>query len=139
MTSVWYLTKILVATVDSTKSTSFKLAADGEDKFIARFGGGMNVTGDFITETIQIGDVKLDNAILGLGKATDIPFGVLGIGYAELEEIVNREGEQSKYDNLPVALAKSGLISSVAFSLWLNDHSKINLSILCLSVILNTE
>lgn len=46
--------------------------------------------------------------------------GVLGIGYASNEVQVGRFG-QSAYPNLPRAMVENGLISSNAYSLWLND------------------
>ena len=46
--------------------------------------------------------------------------GVLGIGYASNEVQVGRFG-QNAYPNLPRAMVENGLISSNAYSLWLND------------------
>ena len=50
---------------------------------------------------------------------TDIPYGLVGVGYAMHESSLTPEG--SAYPNLPVAMEREGLINSVAYSLWLND------------------
>jgi hypothetical protein len=56
---------------------------------------------------------------MGLGISTDIPFGLVGIGY-ELDE-ASTSTVQTVYPNLPVAMQQAGDISTVAYSLWLND------------------
>ena len=119
------LTKISI--VDAKKSSTFNLAKDGKNGFQAAFRSGEKVVkGDFATETLQLGDAKIQNTTMGFGTDTNIPFGILGIGYAENEAIVHLQGEKFKYDNVPVVMAKSGAVSTVAYSLWLNDRSKIH-------------
>ena len=56
---------------------------------------------------------------MGLGVKTDVPFGLLGVGYASNE--ASTQTENAKYPNLPIAMQQAGLINSVAYSLWLND------------------
>lgn len=59
---------------------------------------------------------------MGLGLDTTLIFGVVGIGYMINEASV--QTSKIQYDNLPVALAKSNVTNSIAYSLWLNDLSK---------------
>lgn len=56
---------------------------------------------------------------MGLGKKTDVPFGLIGVGYASNE--ASRETANVVYPNLPIAMQEGGIINSVAYSLWLND------------------
>lgn len=59
---------------------------------------------------------------MGLGLSTDIPYGLVGVGYALNEAIIaNTQSASSAYDNLPVLMQKQGLIATNAYSLWLND------------------
>jgi hypothetical protein len=56
----------------------------------------------------------------GIGYTSSSPEGILGIGYTINEVQVNRFGLDA-YPNLPQKLKNDGTISSVAYSLWLND------------------
>lgn len=56
---------------------------------------------------------------MGLGKNTDVPFGLIGVGYANNE--ASTETANAIYPNLPIAMQEAGIINSVAYSLWLND------------------
>lgn len=59
---------------------------------------------------------------MGLGLKTDIPNGLVGIGYAVNEAIVGTtQSLKSVYPNLPVNMVDEGLINTIAYSLWLND------------------
>lgn len=59
---------------------------------------------------------------MGLGLRTDIPNGLVGIGYAVNEAIVGTtQSLKSVYPNLPVNMVDEGLINTIAYSLWLND------------------
>lgn len=62
---------------------------------------------------------------MGLGRQTDIPYGLVGVGYALNEAIVGQtQSATSVYPNLPVHMVNEGLINTVAYSLWLNDLGK---------------
>lgn len=56
---------------------------------------------------------------MGLAETTDIPFGLVGIGYKSNEASIATT--RSTYPNLPIAMQTSGNIKTVAYSLWLND------------------
>lgn len=57
---------------------------------------------------------------MGLGIDTDIPFGLLGVGYPANEAGVS-SGRINPYPNLPVQMVAEGHIKTVAYSMWLND------------------
>lgn len=56
---------------------------------------------------------------MGLGMQTDIPYGLVGVGYSTNEAALSTMGRA--YPNLPIAMEQEGLINSIAYSLWLND------------------
>jgi len=59
---------------------------------------------------------------MGLGVDSDIPYGLIGIGYPAAEAI-SREVNNSMtpYPNFPQELVSEGIIPTAAYSLWLND------------------
>ncbi|KAI1264809.1 aspartic peptidase domain-containing protein [Xylariaceae sp. FL1019] len=76
---------------------------------------GSSSRGDYITETFAIGDVSLTNVTMGNADTTDIPYGLVGVGYK------TNEAAPTVYDNLPVVMYNEGRINTIAYSLWLND------------------
>lgn len=56
---------------------------------------------------------------MGLGKKSTLPYGLIGVGYASNEASIGTSN--TVYPNLPVAMQQSGMIKTVAYSLWLND------------------
>lgn len=64
---------------------------------------------------------------MGLGLKTNIPYGLVGIGYTSNEAIASDSSSasaSSTYPNLPVNMVNEGLINTAAYSLWLNDLGK---------------
>ncbi|KAI0126328.1 aspartic peptidase domain-containing protein [Xylariales sp. AK1849] len=98
---------------DPDTSTSF--VDVGEGAFDINYVDGSHSKGDYFTDDFAIGGASLTNMTMGLGIDTDIPYGLVGVGYA-LDE-----ASKTTYDNLPVQLQKEGLIATNAYSLWLND------------------
>lgn len=94
----------------------------GKGQFKIKYVDGSHSTGDYITETFEIGGATLTNVTMGLGLDTDIPYGLVGVGYALNEAIVaGTRTSASAYPNLPVVMMTEGLINTNAYSLWLND------------------
>ena len=86
---------------------------------------GSSSNGDYFTDVFEIGGATLNNMTMGLGLKTDIPYGLVGVGYDINEAIVETtQLLSSVYPNLPVNMVNEGLINTVAYSLWLNDLSK---------------
>jgi elongation factor G len=83
---------------------------------------GSSSKGDYFTDAFEIGGATLSNLTMGLGRRTDIAYGLVGVGYAVNEAIVGTtQSLSSVYPNLPVDMVNEGLINTVAYSLWLND------------------
>lgn len=82
---------------------------------------GSRATGHYFTDSFEIGGVVMENLTMGLGAHTDIGFGVVGIGFASNEAIVQTKGVNEIYNNLPLAMVEQGLVNASAYSLWLNN------------------
>lgn len=100
--------------VISTDSSSFVDAGEGD--FSISYVDGSSANGDYFTDVFEIGDTSVSNMTIGLGIKTNIPYGLVGVGYA-----ANEAAQGTIYPNLPVQMQQEGLISTVAYSLWLND------------------
>lgn len=70
---------------------------------------------------------------MGLATATTIPYGLIGIAYANSEANVFT-GNGSVYPNLVDSLVNQGIIPTQAYSLWLDDLGEClqNLDLQCL-------
>ncbi|KAJ9198492.1 hypothetical protein DTO027B5_2755 [Paecilomyces variotii] len=104
-------------TYDANSSSTYKIVSSD---FNISYVDGSASTGDYVTDTVQIGGATLKNFQFGVGYVSSSAEGVLGIGYTTNEVQVNRNGK-SPYPNLPKAMVNAGLINSNAYSLWLND------------------
>ncbi|KAI1824779.1 eukaryotic aspartyl protease [Xylaria intraflava] len=81
---------------------------------------GSGARGDYVTDTLMLGNAKLDHFQFGVGYQSTSTQGILGIGYPVNEVQVGR-AKMDPYENLPAALVSGGYISRNAYSLWLND------------------
>jgi hypothetical protein len=81
---------------------------------------GSGASGDYATDTFRFGGQTIKALQFGIGYQSTSPEGILGIGYPINEVAVARAG-LNPYPNLPQKMANDGLISSNAYSLWLND------------------
>ncbi|GAB7354857.1 hypothetical protein MBLNU459_g5233t1 [Dothideomycetes sp. NU459] len=80
---------------------------------------GSGSAGDYATDVVRIGGATLENQEFGIGYTSSSAEGIIGIGYAANEAIV--EYQTQTYANVPQKMVQAGLINSVAYSLWLND------------------
>ena len=106
--------------VNPGDSSTFEVV--GEDQFDIEYVDNSSSKGDYFTDVFEIGGATLQNLTMGLGRRTDINYGLVGVGYAVNEAIVGvTQSLSSVYPNLPVEMVNEGLINTVAYSLWLND------------------
>jgi hypothetical protein len=103
---------------DPDKSSTFTDLAKGA--FAIGYSDQSSAKGDYFNDVFQIGGATLQNMTMGIGLDTDIPFGLVGVGYPSNEAGVS-SGQIKEYANLPVQLYKEGLVNTVAYSMWLND------------------
>jgi Eukaryotic aspartyl protease len=104
-------------TYDPSSSSTYKFV---NSDFNISYVDGTGATGDYVSDTLTIGSISLTDFQFGVGFESSSEEGVLGIGYVTNEVQVNRADGLS-YPNLPQAMAQTGLITTNAYSLWLND------------------
>lgn len=96
---------------DSSASSSYKFLSND---FSIQYVSG-SAAGDWVTDVITIGGASVSD--FQFASASDAPggVGVFGIGLA------TGEAAKTKYDNFPVLLQKSGIISRNIYSLYLDS------------------
>ncbi|MCJ1311599.1 hypothetical protein MMC25_005272 [Agyrium rufum] len=104
-------------TYDPDTSSSYQYV---NSDFEIDYADGSGASGDYGSDDIKIGGTTVKALQFGLGFNSSSSEGVLGIGYPSLEAQSVSNGDQA-YSNLPQAMVDQGLISSNAYSLWLND------------------
>lgn len=80
---------------------------------------GSGSVGDYATDTLRFGGETITGQEFGIGYTSSSAEGIMGIGYAANEAIV--EYQTQTYANVPQKMVQQGLINSNAYSLWLND------------------
>jgi hypothetical protein len=108
--------------VDHTASSTFKVV--GQDEFNISYVDGTGAAGDYFTDVFGIGGASVTGLEMGLATSGQIGQGIMGIGYNSSEANVET-GNGTVYPNLPNKMLDEGLISSLAYSLWLNDLRKL--------------
>lgn len=103
--------------VTSSQSSTFQQGQEGTFKI--KYVDESSASGQYFRDNFQLGGVTVKNLTMGLAEETDIPFGLVGIGYRTNEASI--QTVQATYPNLPIAMQSSGNIKTVAYSLWLND------------------
>jgi len=106
-----------MGTFDPHSSDTFREVA--RDKFEISYVDSSYSNGDYFEDRFEIGGAVVQNLTMGLGMKTNIPYGLVGVGYTVNEASLSTMG--CEYPNLPVAMQHEGLINSIAYSLWLND------------------
>jgi hypothetical protein len=108
---------------DSSKSSSFQIVAPG---FNVSYGDGTVDTGDYFTDLVGLGGIKIQNMTMGLANVAingpndpTLVQGLLGVGNVLLESEVGILDQvvPTIYDQL----VSEGYINRAAFSLYLDD------------------
>lgn len=109
--------------LSSNLSTSFR---PGSLTLAAVYGDQSLYLGSYAQETIKIGNASLSNVTFGLalnGSSPNPLLGIFGLSYMSNEAGV-RNGQYPQYPNFPQLLKNQGLISTVAYSVYLNGEGK---------------
>ena len=104
---------------DSSASDSFVDVSNG---FEISYEDNSAVTGDYINETLAIGNTLIKDMTMGLATQATRAFGIMGIGYVADESIASTDPDEV-YPNIVSQLKAQGFIKTLAYSLWLNDLS----------------
>ncbi|KAK0609625.1 putative aspartic-type endopeptidase opsB [Lasiodiplodia hormozganensis] len=92
----------------------------GRNEFQIQYVDGTSITGDYVRDVLAIGDTKIRNMTMAVARdADDTPEGIMGVGFVQDETLAQTDNQT--YPNVPVQLLQQGFISSLAYSLWLND------------------
>ena len=81
---------------------------------------GSGAAGDYVTDTLTIGNLTITNFQFGVGYSSASPQGIMGIGYP-INEVQSANARLPPYNNLPATMANTGTIGANVYSLWLND------------------
>lgn len=105
---------------DSSASSSYVDVGVGQ--FQIQYQDNSAVTGDYINETLAIGNTVIKNMKMGLAFEATRPLGIMGIGYVA-DESIAAQSPNDVYPNIVAQMKNQGFISTLAYSLWLNDLS----------------
>lgn len=102
---------------DSTTSSSYVDVSHG---FEISYQDNSAVTGDYINETLRMGNTVIKDMTMGLAYQATRPFGIMGIGY-DADESIAATDPENIYPNIVSQLKAQGFIRTLSYSLWLND------------------
>lgn len=94
----------------------------GMNQFQIQYQDNSAVTGDYINETLAIGNTVIKDMTMGLALEATRPFGIMGIGY-DADESIAAVSPTDVYPNIVAQMKAQGFINTLAYSLWLNDLS----------------
>ena len=102
---------------DTQQLTSFK-RNDSLPGFSFSYMDDTSVSGNYVQDTVQIGDYVINDYVIALANKTSSPYGVLGIGFSGKVALIKSD---FIYPNLPQRLKDDGLIKKNLYSLYLNN------------------
>jgi len=108
-------------TFSSAKSSTYKTAEQLYLNFVVAYTDTINVEGVNVTDTLALGDIKIEDFSMGVVSSTSNQqwVGMLGLGN---DGMTNFPRYSPKYrPNFVDRLVLSGKINSPAYSIWLND------------------
>jgi hypothetical protein len=101
------------------------------NEFSISYVDNTKIQGDYINETFGIGGTTIKQMTMGLAKQATVPGsagqpfqGIIGVGFDSGEAIVGQTQGQASYPNIISQMVAQGVISTRAYSLWLNDISE---------------
>ena len=102
---------------DSSASSSYVDVSHGFD---ISYQDNSAVSGDYINETLAMGNTVIKDMTMGLAYQATRPFGIMGIGY-DADESIAATDPENVYPNIVSQLKAQGFIRTLSYSLWLND------------------
>lgn len=104
-------------TYDKDESSTYNFV---NSDFNISYADGSSAAGDYATDTLKLQGQTIKDMQFGIGFQSSTPQNILGIGY-ETNEAQVASSNPKTYQNLPAKLVADGVITSSAYSLWLND------------------
>lgn len=113
----------LLGAYDPTQSDTYSEVI--KNGFTISYQDQSAVGGDYINETVAFSNTKIQNMTLGLATSGSRALGIMGIGYDADESLAAQDNQDpnSVYPNVVAQLKAQGVISTLSYSLWLNDLS----------------
>jgi hypothetical protein len=107
-------------TIDDPAKSSSVYTYQPTGGFSIQYGTpGSNVTGNYIRDAFSVGEASVTNLTMAYATyAAYVPTGVMGIGFDTNEAIAV---DSTPYPNFIDVLKSQNVISTKAYSLWLND------------------
>lgn len=102
----------------NVSSTAKQWGPDGA--FQISYMDSSGVIGDYINDTLAIGNTVIKQMTMGLALQASNPRGIMGIGY-DADESIAEQYPNNIYPNVISQLKDQGYINTLAYSLWLND------------------
>lgn len=99
---------------DESRSSSFDLL---DESFKISYQDNSQISGVYFKDTVNIGKQSVKSLQMGLADNADRDVGIMGIGFKSGESV--RSSEQ--YPNIVNELKDQGFITTLAYSLWLNN------------------
>ncbi|WLF78348.1 aspartyl protease [Lodderomyces elongisporus] len=90
------------------------------DAFLIQYADGTHALGVWGMDTVEIGDVSVNNVSFAVANETSSDVGVFGLGLPMLETTTQYG---YTYENFPIKLKNAGVIDRVVFSLYLAQQS----------------
>ncbi|KAL9596391.1 MAG: hypothetical protein Q9219_005826 [cf. Caloplaca sp. 3 TL-2023] len=119
-----------IVQIDTVDDRASSTVDSTNNDFHISYGDNSEYAGFLVTDTVTIGDTALENAQFGLvTQSANVPGagtsfvstnGVWGISFDSAQSDVVEEGSR-QYTGIVGLMKKEGLISRMAYSLWLND------------------
>ncbi|MCJ1461862.1 hypothetical protein MMC07_000461 [Pseudocyphellaria aurata] len=104
---------------DSMESSTF-VPLDPEELFRIAYQDNSQVSGIYFKDTLNIGAQSIKNMQMGLADRASRDLGILGIGFRAGESVAS---PSDQYPNIVNQLKDQGVISTLAYSLWLNNDN----------------
>ena len=109
--------RCVVGAFDYTRSSSFD-SLSGENPFSISYQDDSQISGIYFKDTVHLGTQSIGNLQMGLATRADRGVGIMGIGFQSGESVRYKSDE---YPNIINRLQSSGIITTLAYSLWLNN------------------
>lgn len=101
---------------DYTRSSSFNALRDAPE-FDISYQDNSQISGVYFEDTVSVGNQSIKKLQMGLALKADRNVGIMGIGFKSGESVESAD----QYPNIVNTLKDQGVISTLAYSLWLNN------------------
>lgn len=102
---------------DSRASSTFD-SLGRQEPFQIAYQDNSKISGIYFTDTVNVGNQSIQKLQMGLAETADRDVGIMGIGFETGESV---QSNSDLYPNVINKLKDQGSITTLAYSLWLNN------------------